>query len=85
MYFFLALIVTQVMFRYPPLGQARSNWAAWAKVCLRLFPPSILECMLLQLVFQGADHAPDKGIMSPDSGHQPDTSQSIILHLAILI
>lgn len=32
MYFFLALIVTQLMMRFPPLGQPRSNWVAWAKV-----------------------------------------------------
>ena len=32
MYFFLALVVTQIMMRFPPLGQPRSNWVAWAKV-----------------------------------------------------
>lgn len=32
MYFFLALVVTQIMMRFPPLGQPRSNWIAWAKV-----------------------------------------------------
>ena len=32
MYFFLALAVTQIMMRFPPLGQPRSNWVAWAKV-----------------------------------------------------
>ena len=32
MYFFLAIIVTQVMMMYPPLGQPKSNWKAWAKV-----------------------------------------------------
>ncbi|CAL5225855.1 g8638 [Coccomyxa viridis] len=31
MYFFLALVVTQIMMRFPPLGQPRSNWVAWAK------------------------------------------------------
>ena len=32
MYFFLALVVTQIMMRFPPLGQPRSNWVTWAKV-----------------------------------------------------
>ncbi len=32
MYFFLALVVTQIMMRFPPLGQPRSTWVAWAKV-----------------------------------------------------
>lgn len=32
MYFFLALVVTQIMMVFPPLGQPRSTWAAWAKV-----------------------------------------------------
>ncbi len=32
MYFFLALVVTQIMMWFPPLGQPRSNWVAWAKV-----------------------------------------------------
>lgn len=32
MYFFLALVVTQIMMRFPPLGQPRSNWVSWAKV-----------------------------------------------------
>ena len=44
MYFFLALVVTQLMMRFPPLGQPRSNWAAWAKVSL---------CLLTVTVYAG--------------------------------
>ncbi|CAL8466195.1 g5731 [Coccomyxa elongata] len=30
-YFVLAVIMTQIMMRYPPLGQQRSTWLAWLK------------------------------------------------------
>lgn len=44
MYFFLALIVTQVMMMYPPLGQPKSNWKAWAKV---VSGPSTAQVILM--------------------------------------
>lgn len=31
-YFVLAIIMTHIMMRYPPLGQRRSTWMAWLKV-----------------------------------------------------
>lgn len=37
MYAFLGVVVTALMMRFPPLGQPRTTWAAWAKV--RLFWP----------------------------------------------
>jgi hypothetical protein len=33
LYFVLALVVTHIMMHYPPLGQRRTTWGAWLKVC----------------------------------------------------